>query len=789
MKRLNFTISICLFILISDLVRSQTHSWQWAKRPDIEVAMWTYPVISADENGNTYVAGAFVGTATFATQPTPTTFTSAGEADIFIAKYDASGNVLWAKRAGSTHGEVATAIKYNGAGVVYIAGSFAETTTFESTVLSSDPGSQNVFIAGYNASTGDLLWAKQGNSSSPYDKRAADIAVDNAGNAYITGQFQGTITFAPLPSIAAADWWDIYVVKYNSAGIPQWQTKAGSTEAGYNSEGGNGIAVDQSGNVFITGALNGSPSHPTYFGSVAAASSGGGGFYESDFFLAKYNPGISDWEWVKVGGGSGNDYGNKVSLDANGDPYVSGFYEGSGTFGSSTITSIGGNDYFVAKYLSNGNFSWIHSVEGVGYFRGFTSKVDANGNFYFGGTFDGTITVGTETLSTQGLDNSYIASWNSNGVFQWVKHIPGDYYSHIHSIDVESSGVIDALSIFASTQVFDCTTLVSTSFTSMSVAKLGTSSNGPDAPTIAATRNTVCNGSSTTLSIASGNLNNATAWKWYTGSCGGTLIGTGNSVTVSPSVATTYYVRGEGGCSAPGACASITINIGSVNVTIPDAKALNYNSIPNNTVYPAYTPASSITLTAQPSGTAPYNYSWSNGATTQAITVSPTTTTIYTVTVTDAYGCTGTASKQVTVKDVNCNNGKVYMCHIAGNSGHVNTICIDNSAVATHLAAGCTLGECLSGRTAVSVPQAETTGFNVDILPNPSNNYFKLVINTNDASPVSMRIMDVLGRVIELKENISVSESYQFGEKLKAGVYLAEIVQGKNHKVIRLLKK
>jgi hypothetical protein len=113
---------------------------------------------------------------------------------------------------------------------------------------------------------------------------------------------------------------------------------------------------------------------------------------------------------------------------------------------------------------------------------------------------------------------------------------------------------------------------------------------------------------------------------------------------------------------APGGCASITINIGSVNVTIPDVKALNYSGVPFNTVYPAYAPASSITLTAQPSGTAPYSYSWSNGVTTQSITVSPSATTTYTVTVNDANGCIGTASKEVVVKNVNCVNGKVYMC-------------------------------------------------------------------------------------------------------------------------------
>ncbi len=82
----------------------------------------------------------------------------------------------------------------------------------------------------------------------------------------------------------------------------------------------------------------------------------------------------------------------------------------------------------------------------------------------------------------------------------------------------------------------------------------------PDVPTATATSDTICAGSTTTLT-ASGNLNSATAWQWYSGSCGGTAVGSGNSIVVSPSVNTTYYLRGEGGCITPGACANYSIEV------------------------------------------------------------------------------------------------------------------------------------------------------------------------------------------------------------------------------------
>ena len=87
-------------------------------------------------------------------------------------------------------------------------------------------------------------------------------------------------------------------------------------------------------------------------------------------------------------------------------------------------------------------------------------------------------------------------------------------------------------------------------------------------PTLATTNSSICAGSSTNLSISTGALNDATNWQWYSGSCGGTSVGSGTSITVTPAITTTYYARGEGGCVIPGACASITVTVNPLP-TIP----------------------------------------------------------------------------------------------------------------------------------------------------------------------------------------------------------------------------
>ncbi len=93
----------------------------------------------------------------------------------------------------------------------------------------------------------------------------------------------------------------------------------------------------------------------------------------------------------------------------------------------------------------------------------------------------------------------------------------------------------------------------------------------PTIPTLTATVNPTCSGNPTTLSIQTGNLNSATNWQWYSGSCGGTSVGSGTSVSVSPGVTTTYYARGEGGCVTPGSCTSITITVNAPEIWYLDA--------------------------------------------------------------------------------------------------------------------------------------------------------------------------------------------------------------------------
>ncbi len=154
-------------------------------------------------------------------------------------------------------------------------------------------------------------------------------------------------------------------------------------------------------------------------------------------------------------------------------------------------------------------------------------------------------------------------------------------------------------------------------------------------PQIGYTDSIICDGEVVFLYIESGNLNDATDWYWYDTSCGLNLIGSGSGIFVNPSVTSTYYVRGEGGCTSPGACNSFTVIV---------------HELPNPTIHGVDTICSGQTANIYISGS--YEYIWSTGQTDSAISLNPTITTTYNVYLTDT--------------NTQCDNTIFFDIHVAG---------------------------------------------------------------------------------------------------------------------------
>jgi hypothetical protein len=170
----------------------------------------------------------------------------------------------------------------------------------------------------------------------------------------------------------------------------------------------------------------------------------------------------------------------------------------------------------------------------------------------------------------------------------------------------------------------------------------------------------------------------------------------------------------------------------AVSANIPDVYAMNPAIDIKNTIYMGYGPAS-LTIAANASGgAAPYAYSWSDGSTTQSISVSAAGT--YSVTVTDSKGCTTTASLVMSTIDVRCgnNNDKVMICH------NNNTICVASAAVQEHLDHGDHLGGCAAAvaRTNTENRTAEVSTGKVIVYPNPVTEDWNIQVSGLEAGSV-----------------------------------------------------
>jgi len=299
--------------------------WQWAVKAGGSSVDQGYG-IAIDSSGNCYVTGYFSNTATFGS----TSLTSSGIRDIFVAKLNASGVWEWAVKAGAASSDMGYGIAVDSSGNCYVTGYFEGTATFGSTTLTG--GYQEIFVAKLNTS-GVWQWAvKAGGGGSDYGR---GIAIDSSGNCYVTGYFAGTATFGST-SLTSSGNNDIFVAKLDTSGVWQWAVKAGG--AASSGDYGRAIAADSSGNCYVTGYFSGTAT----FGSTSLTAA------SSDIFVAKLNT-SGVWQWAVKAGGVSADYGQGIAIDSSGNCYVTGYFAGTATFGSTSLTSSGNNDIFVAK--------------------------------------------------------------------------------------------------------------------------------------------------------------------------------------------------------------------------------------------------------------------------------------------------------------------------------------------------------------------------------------------------------------------------------------------------------
>ncbi len=233
----------------------------WARNSNIYV---TGNSVCTDNLGYCYITGSFYDTASFGIN----LLTALGRADIFITKYDPSGNCLWAKRAGGknatvNHIDCGNAVIADNLGNIYFTGAFVDTADFDSfTLIVSGPNTystEDIFLAKYDVN-GNALWVRHATGGS--DEEAHCITIDDQNNILIGGCYVPTINFSGIPLTGWGNY-DAFVAKYDSNGNFIDAIGAGGS---FWNDCVYGICTDNSGNTFVTGNFFSNNTN-TYFGS------------------------------------------------------------------------------------------------------------------------------------------------------------------------------------------------------------------------------------------------------------------------------------------------------------------------------------------------------------------------------------------------------------------------------------------------------------------------------------------------------------------------------------------
>lgn len=373
-----------LSILVSPLISSSS-AVAWV---DSDIAVATVSgqdnqyglSITADASGNFYISGSFESTTVFGTGAGATTLISKGGRDAFVAKYDSFGNLLWVKSFGG-----------------------------------------------------------------PLTDQVKDVAVDRDGNVVMAGEFYGTVDFDPgvgVDSMTALansgsnpqwNWLGVVVWKLNSDGIYVWA----KAYDGPLFDTGVSVAVDNNGNIAITGVVTGSVDLDPSPGRTLELSPLGG---DGDVFLSTFKP-TGELIWGQRFGSLGNDVGESVAFDSTGALYVSGSFQSTTDFnpgeGEESLTAVGSGsnpkDMFISKFNALGEFQWARQYKGYGdNDRPATVSVGIDDCIYVSGDFNGELVFYTNedkqdtfTVSSAGTRDGFISKWNPSGSHDWTKRIGG----------------------------------------------------------------------------------------------------------------------------------------------------------------------------------------------------------------------------------------------------------------------------------------------------------------------------------------------------------------------------
>lgn len=412
-------LHLAVFLLLAfwgHLMNAQIPNWDWARGTN-SVRNNGMGSICLDEKGNVIVTGG--GDSSKITLG-GITITNPGRStqNAFIAKYDALGNIIWAKGAVGPGQYTFNAVCTDHHGAIYLAGTFnGDSITLDNRILVHRAAPYNSFLAKYD-SLGNVIWAK--NLGGDGNSFIQNVASDALGNVFIVGYFFGdTITFDHFSLRDRGSSYTSFTAKFDPMGNVLWAKSAYDPPYLSNSylNSADYVASDNIGNVYVLGDFN---SNSMLFDTTYLSGSG------NDLFFAKYDSaGHLIWV-VAIDGGYA---AGGLSRDSLGNIYITGMANNSivGFGGASArgtfIRMANPVFYYVVKYTSDGNPLWAKSMSGPDIYMPTRVSVNNQSNIYVTGTFIDSLNIDSTLMlhGTPAYTNIFLAKFDSMGHIVWTK--------------------------------------------------------------------------------------------------------------------------------------------------------------------------------------------------------------------------------------------------------------------------------------------------------------------------------------------------------------------------------
>ncbi len=342
----------------------------------------------------------------------------------------------WVQDAGGSQTDRAGGIGIDGAGNTYMVGTFQGNVAFGATIFTNGDN-VGLFVARYDP-RGKLDWVRTGLGRG--DFRDPAIAVNAAGDVFITGSFSGTPQIQ-WDTLKSSGGFKAFVAGFSSTGDLRWIRTGSGDSSAY----GRGIAFDVTNSVVITGYFKGSVAFDP---SRTLLSMGG-----HDIFVARFDP---TGAYLNSGraGGAQDDEAYGISIDGAGNSVVVGKFFGSATIGSTTVTSAGGSDIVVAKFNSVCQGVTAGRAGGPGDDIGLGVAADHSGNIYVTGTFADSVAFGDSLLVSAGATDAFVAKFDGGGGVRWGVRGGGSGIDAGYGILVDPAGNIYATGIYCDTASF-----------------------------------------------------------------------------------------------------------------------------------------------------------------------------------------------------------------------------------------------------------------------------------------------------------------------------------------------